>query len=356
MPSGQLGHAADNFIVANDAGVGYSLITNGWAYKVIGGYQLYWNYVAILLKRVSSGTWIELRWHSVNHLFWNSGNTYILNIAGTPTSLPAPLFSAAPYAFEIVCSHNAAGSASVTSLAHWDYPDLALPVGSVSGNLYPGVNFNPQSELRWLECEMLDNVITWSLWDQYPTPSVVGSPHKLQSGSYAIPSGLQPIIGTGVAGHTGWSQYVSNTSDSSNFTATANNAPFIHYFESSKADQAEQELPIGVIGDIETPPTIVLRGGMIDPLLTMINTSESGEQLSSYARFIGTFLDNNPVTIDVNSGHITDAAGSNAYNLLQPGSDFLNFRPGINRIGLKASNWDSNAADHAEVHWRDALT
>jgi len=361
LPSGRLGYPKDDFIITDESGVGYRFTHQGWSFAnpVLSGgqysFSLYWNYVSILLKRVSSSAWIELRWHSVNHSFWNGGNFYTIMIGGSPTDIAAPLYPSAPYAFELVCSHNASGSASVTRLAGWDYPDLP-PIGVGGMPTYPGVNFNPHTDLRWIDCQMVDNVITWSLWDQYPTSSIVGSPHNLQGGSYAIPSALQPIIGTGVAGQPGWSMYVSNSYDSISWLDTANNAPYIHYFEASKADDVQPELPIGVIGDIETPPTIVLKGDVVDPLLTMVSTDDKGQELSSYARFIGTFADANPVTIDVNSGRITDSTGANAYNRLQPGSDFLSLRPGVNRLALRAANWNTNSGNHAEVHWRDALT
>lgn len=136
---------------------------------------------------------------------------------------------------------------------------------------------------------------------------------------------------------------------------TGGNTPFLHYFEASDGQFAVQSMVCNVIGDVDTPPTITLKGGLINPVITMTTTDDRGGVVQSQARFIGTFADNNPAIVDVASGTITDGTGSNIYRLLQPGSNFLNLRPGTNIVSVQASDWDAAALNHIEVSWRDAL-
>lgn len=113
-------------------------------------------------------------------------------------------------------------------------------------------------------------------------------------------------------------------------------------------------MQIPVIGDIETPQRITLRGNIDGPILQLNSTDEDGSPISSTMRLTGVADEDNPVTIDVGDRTIKDAQGANRYSMLDSGS-LHQLMPGSNELTLTARNWGSYP-NHAQLAWRDALS
>jgi hypothetical protein len=288
------------------------------------------NSLRILLKRVNSTTWLELRWNVGAHV---------------STQFPNSVRSTQAYTFELWCSHNTSGTLTTTRLAQADY-------ASVDPTVVVNLPFDPLSEPRWLVATLLNNVVTWELWTTYPG---IDTSTRIESGTFSLPAPLQTIVGSSVAGQTGMSMYVPRI-DSTTYNFVAYAPPMAHYFEASKADVAPQSMNIPVIGTVDTPELVTLRGDVVDPVVSMTVPNEDGTTRSVFARLVGTMADANPVTIDLGSGAITDSQGNNAYGSLQPGGSLTTLQPGVNTISVAAANWNTAASEHLAVAWKDALT
>lgn len=293
----------------------------------IGG-SIYMSRSTIVLKRVSSTTWLELRWNSVS------------NVAAQPSSSTTK-------AFELWCSHNTAGTLATTRLAAWDYASY-----DSSNGRYP---FVPMTDPQYLVCWMdASNNVHWELWRSYP--SLYDTNGRYELGSYALPAGLQPVIGAGVAAQVGRSMTIEQSSSgAATFAQLAGFPPFWHYYEMSKSDVPPVSATVPVIGSMDTPQRVTLMGDIVNPVLTFAVPNEDGTTENTVARFIGTATDANPVTVDLATGQITDALGVNRYSMLQPGSRFPTLRPGKNTVTLTGSSWNAAASAHLIMNWRDAL-
>jgi hypothetical protein len=164
---------------------------------------VYANTANILIKRVNSTTWLELRWSALSN--------------GRSMSSAAALFHpsspTAIYAFELWCSHNASGTLATTRLATWDYTH-------VSSASVLNVPFNPTTDKAYLEAYLLDNVVSWALWiNGYPGPIGTDNPARVESGSYAFGGGLATVIGSGVDGRPGFAMKVDNPPTESGVTS-----------------------------------------------------------------------------------------------------------------------------------------
>jgi hypothetical protein len=305
----------------------------------------YFNYAAVIVKRVNATTWLELRWNALSH-----ARTMLEN-----SSVVSP-----PYAFELWCSHNASGTLATTRLAVWDYQ-------SVAGATAVNVPFDPKTTPMYVEAMILDNVVTWALWSEYPgtLAGPAADSSKVESGSYAIPAALQSVIGSGVAGQPGASLFVHNA-DTDSFVAgrpspswyyTALNPPFIHYLEFIDASWPGNTIDVPVIGDAEdTLPTIRVKGLITDPVIVFRIPTDDGSYESSRIAIDGTINAGEEIIIDLASGgSVVDAAGNSRYGMLRPGSRLPVFRPGINKVTLIANTWDATLPEHMSVSWRDAL-
>jgi hypothetical protein len=322
---------------------GYSFNYPNYQHHVQGGSAgsktFYYNDATILLKRIASGTWLELRWNSLSKGFADTYNPG----SGEPN---------APHAFELWSSHDLLGTpGSPTKLAGWDYESI----NSASGFL----PFRPATDPMWLVSWMLndgtDDVVYWELWNTYPSTIDIGG--KLESGSYVIPSALAAVIGTSDAGEAGWSLRIPNGPDQATFSLLASVTPYMHYYESFDATLQPETSSSSVIGTIETPQVIQLRGDLIDPVLQIsVPAFDDKPAKTSVARFIGTMQESSPVTIDLSGSEIsvTDASGIDRSNMVVPGSSFEMLRPGINHITLQAKGW-SDQSTHCIASWRDAL-
>lgn len=307
-----------------DAG---SASLNPFSFIIVSG-AVYCTTTTILLKRVNSTTWLELRWNSVSHATHG--------------------VSGGPFAFELWCSHNTSGTLAMTKLASWDYSSYDSSHGAYP--FKPGID--PQWLVSWLD---VSNVVHWELWNEYP--SSFNTSGRYESGSFTLPSGLISVVGAAVAGHAGRSLTIQQpASGSADFYTLAGFPPFWHYFESSAFDVPPVTATSPVIGDIDTPQTIKLQGDLVDPVIQISVPEYDGfPARTSVARMKGTIAESNPVTIDLTDGSIIDSMGNDLYSLVMPGfGDFAAFRPGQNYVSIQATNWASDAV-HATVSWRDAL-
>jgi hypothetical protein len=178
-------------LASNNNAYGYSLIIVS---PDITHAAVYANTANILIKRVNSTTWLELRWSALSN--------------GRSMSSAAALFHpsspTAIYAFELWCSHNASGTLATTRLATWDYTH-------VSSASVLNVPFNPTTDKAYLEAYLLGNVVSWALWiNGYPGPIGTDNPARVESGSYAFGGGLATVIGSGVDGRPGFAMKVDN--------------------------------------------------------------------------------------------------------------------------------------------------
>lgn len=296
----------------------------------VSGSTFYANHLAAIVKRVNSGSWLEMRWNSISH----AAGSGVYNL-GT-----------APYAFELWSSHADDGTPGTTKLSSWDYESY-----DSSSGFYP---FRASTDPMWLVSWILADVLYWELWSTYPSP--IDTSGRIESGSYELSPDLITLIGSGVAGHTGWSMCVPKAFDQGSFDALVDEPPFLHYFESSKADVPAVTMSMAVIGSIDTPQVLQLRGDIVDPIVTIsVPAYEDKPAWTSIARFTGTMLESDPISISLSpETTITNSTGADRYDLALPGSDFAMLRPGANSITIQAKSWGEYAA-HAVVSWRDAL-
>jgi hypothetical protein len=294
----------------------------------------YYEDVRILLKRISSTTWLELRWNSVSHV--GGGNAGI-----NPAN--------APYAFELWCSHDSSGTLTTTRLATWDY----VSYNSSSG-LYP---FVPSVDEMYLTAWMDSNdLVAWQLWRGYPANDTGFQPNRIESGSYQVPSQLASVVGHSVAGSTGMGMRISRASSEGAFETIADRPPFWHYFESSDHSVSASSIYVPVIGDIEVPYVVVLHGDVVDPIISISVPEFDGKPAAtSTAYFTGTMYEDFPTTIDLtgSSTTIKDDSGNNAFTSLVSGG-FEMLRPGVNVIKLFGKGW-GDYSEHASITYRDAL-
>lgn len=294
------------------------------------------NYAAVIIKRVSSTAWLELRWNAVGH---------------ARALLQESAAVSPPYAFELWCSHNASGTLATTRLATWDYSGASVPIN---------VPFDVSSQLTFLDIQLLGDVVTWSLMTVPPTGG--GAATATESGEYSIPSALSTVVGSGVAGKPGAALFIDNP-PGSDATArpywqyTAMNPPFLTFMYAYDADAANTTTDIPVIGDAEdTPPLIKIKGPVSDPTLTFWLPNDDGSYETVNTLLQGTIAAGDELTIDLaNGGTITDSSGANRYNMLGVGSRLPMLRPGVNKVNIQAKNQDETMPENLSVVWRDAL-
>jgi hypothetical protein len=287
--------------------------------------------LTLLLKRVAAGTWLELRWNS-----WTYANLLANGYGANPQAV---------YAFELWCSHNAAGTSGATRLAGWDYQSY-----DSSSVLYP---FSRLTDPMWLVSWLQGNVVHWELWSNYP--AAVGTVGRLESQTYSLPAPLQTLIGSTVEARPGWSIDIENATSDLQFEVLAFTPPYIHYYEQSDVDVPAKSITVPVMGDIDTPQTIELRGGIVDPIVSVtVPAFEDHPAKTTTAIFQGTISDANPITVNLANGTVQDSFGQNQYGMMKAGSSFATLRPGNNTITLRAGNWGAYPA-HLLVGWQDAL-
>jgi hypothetical protein len=293
----------------------------------------YSNVATVLLKRVSSTTWLELRWSALSN-----GRAHLLSGGSA--------FGLEPYAFELWCSHNTSGTLASTRLATWGYT-------STSESSLVNVPFDTATEKAYLDVSLVSNVVSWSLWvGGYPTKAA--SPHKIESGSYTIPAGLAAVVGSAVAGQAGFAMEVDNAVNSLQWLDTGLNPPFVHFLRFSNASELAPVLGLPVIGDVDTAPELVLNGPIADPVVSLQVPSEDGS-LNSYSAFFEGALGAGEKLV-IGNDKIVDGSGANRYGMLQPGSVVPNLQPGVNYLSLSATDWDESLAENASISWRDALS
>jgi hypothetical protein len=289
------------------------------------------NALTLLLKRVAAGTWLELRWSSYSH-----ASAVAQGLGANPQAV---------YAFELWCSHNTSGTATQTRLAAWDYASY-----DSSTYLYP---FSRLTDPMWLTSWMVNNTVYWQLWTNYPTS--VGTVGLLESQSYALPSALQTVIGSTVEARPGWSIDIENGLSDLGFQVISYTPPYIHYYEQSDVDVPAKSITVPVIGSIDTPEKIELRGDIVDPIVSItVPAFEEKPAKTTTAHFQGSISNANPVTVDLAKGTVQDSFGQNQYGMLKTGSSFTTLRPGNNVITLRAGSWGDYPA-HLLVSWSDAL-
>lgn len=293
--------------------------------------ELDFNAITLLLKRVAANTWLELRWNS-----WSYAALVATGYGANPQAV---------YAFELWSSHNAAGTAGATRLAGWDYASY-----NSSTAFYP---FSRLTDPMWLVSWMNNNTVYWQLWTNYPTTT--GTTGLLEFQSYALPSALQTLVGSTIEGRPGWSIDIENSTSDLQFEVLSYTPPYIHYYEQSDVDVPAKSITVPVIGSIDTPEKIELRGDIVDPIVSItVPAFEDKPAKTTTAHFQGSIANANPVTIDLAKGTVQDSFGQNKYGMLKTGSSFTTLRPGNNVITLRAGSWGSYPA-HLLISWNDAL-
>jgi hypothetical protein len=243
-------------------------------------------------------------------------------------------------------SHNAAGSAAVTRLAQWDL---------LQSSPFP----DPISSPAILKCS-IDDDDDVNIEISY---LVAGVKTISLATVYELPAPLVALFGSTVAGSVG--EYLradnfSHGTPSAFFKAGWDDItsdcgfPWISYFSAQKLEAEFPPIQCPVIGDVDTPQTIEIRGDVENPTIELTSTGEDGEPMISSVRLVGTVDESNPVFIDVESGRIYDSTGANRYSMLSSGS-LHHFQPGRNYLQAIATDWGSYPA-HIVASWRDALS
>jgi hypothetical protein len=184
------------------------------------------------------------------------------------------------------------------------------------------------------------NKIIFQLWIGYPGPgsTLIGEI------IYQMTAPQITELGIGVAGQVGIIQGAANT----NWPGTLTGPPTVYYFEARKDDVPAVNQNILVMGNIDVPYVMDLRGDVVNPVVTI--TNPDGEQ--HFARLLDTIQEANPVTINSREGTITDQNGLSRFGGFQPGSEMGYLKPGINNVQLDALTWGTGP--HAYMRWRDA--
>lgn len=297
--------------------------------------QVFKNYAAVIIKRVSSTTWLELRWNALS-------NAMALAHESAAVS--------PPYAFELWCSHNASGTLATTRLATWDYSSPTAPVN---------VPYDLLSQMMYLDVKLLNDVVTWTLMD---VSSGGGTTTPVESGEYNVPGALSTVVGSGVAGKPGLALFVDNPplNDAGgvpHWNYLAANPPFFTFMYAYDAAAADTTTEIPVIGDAEdTPPLIRIKGPIPDPTLTFFLPNDDGSYEEVRVSLQGSVVAGDELTIDLaNGGSVVDSSGANRYGMLAVGSRLPMLRPGINKVNIFATNEDETMPESLSVVWRDAL-
>jgi hypothetical protein len=287
-----------------------------------------YNAFGAIIKRVSSGQWLELRINSSSNSVFGS------------------FHASTPYTVELWCSHNASGAAAVTRLAQWDL---------LQSSPFP----NPINGPATLKCSIdTSNVVNIDITYVESGATVVS-----MSDSYTLPAPLVTLFGSGVAGHAGeyirsdnWARANTGGLFKTGWTNITQDCgfPWISYFSVQKLEVEFPAIDCPVIGDVDTPQLIELRGDVENPIIELTSTGEDGETMVGIMRLVGTVDENNPVFIDVGTGRIYDAAGANRYSMLSSGS-LHHFQPGHNHLQVSATNWSPYPAQ-VYASWRDALS
>jgi len=291
-----------------------SFIGSAWQY----------NYIGALLKRVSSTTWLEVRYNSANSVQMT------------------PFGASPPFSLELWCSHTAAGASGTTRLAAWDVP---------VANIIDGT----RKHLR----AFMDpaGVIYVELWDfNAPNFNDVG---LIARNTFTISGGLSAVIGPTILGRAGMMARLARWDNGAGAGISIEEmllnygAPYLSSFEVVDFTSALQLLNCPVIGDADNVPLrLELRGGVVAPIISL--SSLEAAQSASIS-LSSTFTDADPVTVDMDAGTIRSASGTNHFDRRQLGSRFFSLAPGQNIITVQAAGWDSAAPAHVIATWRDAL-
>jgi hypothetical protein len=286
-----------------------------------------YNYIAAIIKRVSSTTWLELRYGSANHTAMNAAH-------------PSP---SAPYSLELWSSHNTAGTLGATKLDAWDVPTSTITSGAI----------------KFVRAYMIaGNQVIMELWDGVdPNPGDIGLASRR---TYTLNSSLTALMGIGVAGSTGFAtklaQWGNGTIGITLETIDINYEwPYVASFDSIDyaASQIWMSCPVIGGGD-EIPWQLQLRGDIDSPTILLISYGNE-EIRTATMRLSGVFTEADPVTIDSDTGRIRSESGGNYFPRRQPGSRFQSLTAGQNFVLIQAAGWDTTASVHAIATWRDAL-
>jgi hypothetical protein len=182
-----------------------------------------------------------------------------------------------------------------------------------------------------------NNIITFELWSSYPGPGsiMIGQvQHQMTAGQIAE-------LGIGVSGQVGVVHGAASVSPYSS-------GPTIYMFEARRNDIAPVSKQIMVIGNIDVPYEMELRGDVVNPVITIGNSD--GPFVS---RFTDTFQEANPVLLDSRFGTVQEVqSGISRFGGLQGGSSLGYLKPGLNTVQIDSLNW--GVGPHALMRWRDA--
>jgi hypothetical protein len=292
---------------------------------IVSGTSWHHNYIAAVIKRVSSTSWIELRYTSAHH-----------ETMAAYDASPDP-----PYSLELWCSHNTAGTNTTTRLMAWDVP---------IGYLFDGLRKYVRGYM-----DAAGNVYC-ELWGQQ-APNL-NDEGLIARFTYVMSGSLIAVLGSSVAGRSGAAVSLGRWDDGTltgvDVDTLARNFgfPYLSSFESSDYLTSLQIVSIPVIGDADNIPfKVELRGNIVNP--TLFIATEAGAQ--SYLSLTGVFSDADPVTVDMDAGTIQSASGVNYFSRRNIGSRFFALNPGHNSLAVQAESWDSAAVAHVVASWRDAL-
>lgn len=328
--------------VSRKASYGDGNAAPGWwiyppAFYPANAGQVFKNYAAVIVKRVSSTAWLELRWNAISHA---------MALQQEPAAVSPP------YAFELWCSHNTSGTLATTRLATWEY---------AGATVHPNVPYDVSTQLMYFDVTLLDDVVSWGLWQgATPTGDAITSPSE--SGQYVLPSALSTVVGSGVAGKPGLSLCVDNPPlddplANPLWMYTAENPPWFTFMYAYDVDATNTTTDIPVIGDAEdTPPLIKVKGPITNPTITFSLPTDDGSYETARVALQGAVVAGDELTIDLaDGGSITDSSGANRYNMLAVGSRLPMLRPGINKVNIFAANEDETMPENLSIVWRDAL-
>jgi hypothetical protein len=302
-------------------GFDYNLFSDSY----IGG-TWHYNYIGALLKRVSSGTWIEARFNSANNALMSSYH-----------ASPVP-----PYSLELWSSHATDGTATPTRLAGWDIPESVVTNG----------------ERKHIRAFMdATNTVYVELWDfNGPNFSDIG---LITRQSFSLSGPLTTLYGASVAGRPGMISYLGRWDDGTGSGIDVDlmkmnyDVPYLSTFESVDFSNAAFFIVCPVIGDVDdVPVTIKLRGDIDTPTIILTN-HETGKV--SRLMLSGIFSESDPVTIDMDAGTIKSDSGLDYFSRRITGSRFFSLEPGSNVMMIQAAGWNTSAPVHVIASWHDAL-